>query len=58
MMGPTLASAASLDIEEAPAIVEAKARSSRLPRGQLAILALMRLSEPCVAPAAAISLTV
>lgn len=45
-MAPALASAASLDMEEAPEIVEANARSSRLPRGQLAILALMRLSEP------------
>ena len=35
----------ALDIEEAPD-VEAKAKSVPLPRGQIGILALMRLSEP------------
>lgn len=36
----------ALDIEEAPDVVEAKAKSVPLPRGQIGILALMRLSEP------------
>ena len=40
------AAATALDVEEAPEIVEAKAKSVPLPRGQIAILALMRLSEP------------